>query len=143
MFMSVASEAHMKCVMVINQNLPIGLIANTAAVLAVSLGAKIEGVVGEDVSDQDGGLHPGITRIPIVMLKGNSDLIRSLRATVVNSDALYFVDFCDVAQQSKHYDEFTARLLVTPSDHLNYFGIAIYGPAEEVKRLTGKLSLLR
>ncbi len=135
----------MKCVMVINQELPLGLIANTAAVLAVSLGCKIDGMVGEDVLDQDGHLHRGITQVPIPLLKGNSELIRSIREKLLelNADDLYFVDFCDVAQQSKHYDEFKMRLKQTPTDQLNYLGIAIYGPVREVNRLTGNIGLLR
>ncbi len=133
----------MKCVMVINQDLPIGLIANTAAVLAVSLGAKIDGIVGEDVMDGDGDVHRGITQVPIAMLKGNNELIRSIRSTLTKTGGLYFVDFCDVAQQSKHYSDFKTRLQDTPADQLKYFGIAIYGPAQEVNSLTGRLSLLR
>ncbi len=135
----------MKCVMVIDPSLPLGLIANTAAVLAVSIGRKIDDIVGEDVLDQDGHLHHGITQVPIPLLKGSSDLIRSIRGKLLNMnvDNLYFVDFCDVAQQSQHYDEFKARLSQTPADRLNYLGIAIYGPPREVNSLTGNIGLLR
>ncbi len=135
----------MKCVMIINQELPLGLIANTAAVLAVSIGRKIDDIVGEDVLDQDGHVHRGITQVPIPLLKGSSDLIRSIRGKLLNMslDNLYFVDFCDVAQQSRHYDEFKARLSQTPADQLNYLGIAIYGPPREVNSLTGNIGLLR
>jgi hypothetical protein len=137
------AKTTMKCVMVINPELPLGLIANTAAVLAISLGAKIDGIVGEDVLDQAGTVHRGLTTIPIPLLKGNSDVIRSLRTKLLTMGDLYFVDFCDAAQQSKHYDEFTSRLMATSVDNLSYLGIAICGPEREVKSLTGSLALLR
>lgn len=133
----------MKCVMIINHELPLGLIANTAAVLAVSLGAKIEGMVRENALDRDGCVHQGITQVSIALLKGNSDLIRSMREKLLLMNDIYFVDFCDAAQQSKHYDHYKARLLETPTDQLNYLGIAIYGPEQQVKSLTGNLALLR
>ena len=41
----------MKCVMIIDQDLPVGLIANTAAVLALTIGHRIDGIIGEDVTD--------------------------------------------------------------------------------------------
>lgn len=134
----------MKCVMIINEELPLGLIANTSAVLALTIGDKIKGIIGEDVSDKDGNTHRGITNIPIPLLKGNSELIRSLRKTLVsNGDDIFFVDFCDVAQQSKNYDEYSAKLQKRSTDELNYLGLAICGPAKKVRKLTGNIGLLR
>src|SRR5689334_11273268 len=132
----------MKCVMVINYELPLGLIANTAAVLAISLGNKIDGMVGDEVFDQDGCLHTGITQMPIPLLKGNHDTIRALREKLLSTNDIYFVDFCDVAQRSKHYDEYRTRLQSTPAAQLNYLGIALCGPVQAVKSLTGNLALL-
>lgn len=145
----------MKCVMVINQELPLGLIANTAAVLAMSIGREVDGIVGEDVCDQDGTLHRGITQANISILKGDNQLIRDLREKVLRlengngqkgddqaSDHLYFVDFCDVAQRSKHYEDYRALLAQTPAEKLNYLGIALYGPPKLVNRLTGSIGLL-
>lgn len=60
----------MKCVMMIDHTLPAGLIANTAAVLAMSIGNRIEAIIGDDVFDADGICHRGITHIGIPVLKG-------------------------------------------------------------------------
>ncbi len=135
----------MKCVMVINEDLPLGLIANTAAVLAMTIGSKHREIVGEDVIDRAGSVHSGITRANISMLKGSADLIRALRERLLDrpENELFFVDFCDAAQQSKQYDEYKSRLLQTPADQLNYLGIAIYGAVGQVNKLTGNLGLLR
>jgi hypothetical protein len=135
----------MKCVMIIDQNLPVGLIANTAAVLALTIGHRIEGIIGEDVRDGDDQVHAGITQLPIPLLKGDSDLIRSIRERLseMDSEQVFFVDFCDVAQKSKAYANYKANLEQTPADQLTYLGIAICGPKKQVNGLTGHIGLLR
>lgn len=39
--------------MVIDENLPIGIIANTAAILGITMGMKMPDVVGSDVADNE------------------------------------------------------------------------------------------
>jgi hypothetical protein len=131
--------------MVINRDLPLGLLANTAAVLAASIGDKIKGLIGEDVFDADGSLHPGITGTPIAILSGDDELIRAIRQKLLEApkENLYFVDFCNVAQRSKVYDEYKANLITTPADQLSYLGIAMVGPNKQIERLTGNVALLR
>lgn len=135
----------MKCVMVINRDLPLGLQTNTAAVLAASIGDKVKGLIGEDVYDADGTLHPGIVGTPIAILGGDDDLIRTIRRKLLDDpkENLYFVDFCNVAQHSKMYGEYKTNLAATPADQLNYLGIALIGPNKPVEKLTGNISLLR
>ena len=60
-----------KCVMVIDENLPLGLIANTAAIMGITLGKEMPEVVGRNVMDQDGYLHPGIIEFPVPILKAD------------------------------------------------------------------------
>jgi hypothetical protein len=131
--------------MIINQDLPVGLIANTAAVLALTIGHKVDGISGQDVEDSDGQVHTGITQVPIPLLKGDSNLIRSTRAKLLDMDPeqVFFVDVCDVAQQSKTYAQYEARLRETPVEQLTYLGIAICGPKKQVNTLTGHIGLLR
>ena len=40
-----------KCVMVIDESLPLGIIANTAAIMGITLGKKMPEVVGADVTE--------------------------------------------------------------------------------------------
>jgi hypothetical protein len=135
----------MKCVIVVDPSLPVGLIANTAAVLAMSIGNKIAGIIGEDGQDKDGRVHRGITRAVVPVLKGNSDVIGNIRHKLIQmeSDELFFVDFCDVAQRCVDYTDYLDRLRQTPTDRLAYLGIAICGPNKKVNSLTGSLGLLR
>lgn len=135
----------MKCVIVINEDLPVGLIANTSAVLAMSVGKKFDHLIGRDVEDQEGFVHPGITQIPIPLLRGNDELINTIRKRVINKevDDVYMVDFCNMAQKSKSYDEYIHRMETTSPEKLSYLGICVCGPEKEVNKLTGSIPLLR
>ncbi|MCE1252264.1 MAG: DUF2000 domain-containing protein [Anaerolineae bacterium] len=135
----------MKCVMIINEELPLGLIANTAAVLAMSVGEKIKGIIGPDVQDKGGENHSGITRLPIPLLRGNSQSIAATRQALLKADPaeLYFVDFCDVAQKCKDYDDYIKLMSEQVEEQLQYLGLAICGPDKLVKSLTGQMGLLR
>lgn len=50
----------MKCVIIIDSELPIGIMANTSAILGVTLGKLIPEQVGADVKDASGQTHLGI-----------------------------------------------------------------------------------
>lgn len=43
-----------KCVMVIDESLPLGIIANTAAIMGITMGKQMPEVVGADVYDRTG-----------------------------------------------------------------------------------------
>lgn len=134
-----------KCVMVIDEQLPLGIITNTAAVMGVTLGKYFPDAVGSDVFDKTGKCHLGIIEFPIPILKGNPALIKKLRETLYQPEfsELAVVDFSDVAQSCKTYDEFTEKLADVPETELNYFGIAICGNKKQVNKLTGSMPLLR
>jgi hypothetical protein len=61
----------------------------------------------------------------------------------MDSEEVFFVDFCDVAQKSRAYVNYRANLEQTPVDQLTYLGLAICGPAKLVNGLTGHIGLLR
>lgn len=134
-----------KCVMVIDADLPLGLIANTAAVLSLTLGKSIDGILGPDIYDASGNCHLGITTIPIPILKGTKDNIREIRikATSVNFPDLLVVDFTDAAQTTKTYQDYTDKISKVMFEDLQYLGIAIYGNKQDVTKLTGNLPLMR
>ena len=118
-----------KCVMVINAELPLGLIANTAGILGVTLGKLAPQIVGEDVVDQSGNSHLGVVIREQLYQPEFSDLI--------------VVDFSDVAQSCKNYPEYIEKAAAVTEEEITYFGIGIYGPKKRVNKLTGDLPLLR
>lgn len=101
-----------KCVMVIDENLPLGIIANTAAIMGITLGKKMPEVVGSDVVDKTGNEHLGIIEFTVPILKGNVDSIKAIREKLYEPDFsdLAVVDFSDLAQSCKTYDEFIEKM---------------------------------
>lgn len=134
-----------KCVMVIDENLPLGIIANTAAIMGITLGKKMPEVVGSDVTDKTGNEHLGIIEFPVPILKGNIDSIKVIREKLYEPDFsdLTVVDFSDLAQSCKTYDEFIGKMGTAAETDLNYFGIAICGAKKKINKLTGSMPLLR
>ncbi len=134
-----------KCVMVIDERLPLGIIANTAAIMGITLGKKMPGVVGADVTDKTGNEHLGIIEFPVPILKGNAESMKAIREKLYEPDFsdLTVVDFSDLAQGCKTYEEFTEKMKEASEDDLNYFGIAVCGEKKKVNKLTGSMPLLR
>ena len=101
-----------KCVMVIDEHLPLGIIANTAAIMGITLGKKMPEVVGADVMDKTGNEHLGIIEFPVPILKGNVEKIKEIRKKLFEPDFsdLTVVDFSDLAQGCKTYDEFIEKM---------------------------------
>ena len=116
-----------KCVMVIDENLPLGIIANTAAIMGITLGKKMPQVVGADVMDQSGNEHLGIIEFPVPILKGSTETIKEIREKLYQQDFqdLTVVDFSDLAQGCKTYDEFIEKMGHVAESRLRYFGLAI------------------
>ena len=135
----------MKCVIIIDSELPIGIMANTSAILGVTLGKLIPEQVGADVKDASGQTHLGIVSIPVTMLGGDKALLKDLRSRLYGSefDDLVVADFSDVAQGCNICSEYAAKAAVTTEQDHKYFGIAIYGSKKKVNKLTGSMALLR
>lgn len=134
-----------KCVMVVDENLPLGIIANTTAILGNTLGSHYPNAVGKDVLDKNENEHLGIIEIPIPILKGNKEFLNNLRDTLYKEEYkdMIVADFSDVAQSCKTYDEYIDKISKIESNNINYFGIAIYGTKKQVNKLTGSIGLLR
>lgn len=134
-----------KCVMIVDESLPLGIITNTAAVMGVTIGKHLPEAVGADVLDQSGREHLGIIEFPIPILRGSRDKIRELRAQLYQEPFhdLKVVDFSDTAQSCKTYGEYIEKIAAVPEAELAYFGIAICGDKKKVNKLTGSMPLLR
>ena len=134
-----------KCVMVIDESLPLGIIANTAAILGITLGRQMPEVVGADVTDQSGHVQLGIIEFPVPILRGTTESIKEMREKLYQPDYadLTVVDFSDLAQGCKTYEEFIEKMSGVPESELQYFGVAICGEKKKVNKLTGSLPLLR
>ena len=136
---------NMKCVMVIDEALPLGFIANTAGILGFTLGKELPGLVGPDVTDGSQQKHMGIIEVPIPILRSSQENIKKLRNTLYHEEFedLITVDFSDVAQSCQVYSQFAAKMAMTEESRIHYFGIGICGSKKKVNKLTGSMPLLR
>lgn len=134
-----------KCVMILDEELPLGILANTAGIMGITLGKHIPEAVGADVVDKSGNTHLGIIQFPVPILKATREKIREIREQLYQPDfsALIAVDFSDVAQSCKTYGEYIEKAAGAEESELTYFGIGLCGPKKLVNRLTGNLPLLR
>lgn len=133
-----------KIAIVLDVSLPSGLAANTAAVLALTLGSRIDSLIGGDLKDADGSPHIGITTMPIPILTAEAKDVKNIRNRAVREhDNLLVVDFTDCAQRTRTYDDYSRLLGAATDEHLAYIGVALYGPRKLIQRLTGSLALLR
>lgn len=139
------NEVEMKCVMVIDSELPAGVVANTCAILGITLGKHIPQQVGEDVKDATDKTHLGIITIPVSMLKGDKEILKALRERLYGEEfgELIVADFSDVAQTCQHYGQYIEKAAATPWQQHNYYGIALYGSKKKINKLTGFMPLLR
>lgn len=138
---AVSSGQH-KVALVIAAGLPVWQSVNAAAVLALSLGPRIAGLLGDDVPDGDGELHLGITTIPVPVLGAPAEQLAALRDRAAAESAVTVVDFNNAAQQSKTYRGYARRLAELPAGDLRYLGVALHGPYAVVDALTDGIPLL-
>ena len=134
-----------KCVMVIDSELPAGVIANTSAILGMTLGKRFPEQVGNDVTDASEKTHLGIITVPVPILKGSREMLKELRENLYKTEFndLTVVDFSDVAQGCITYDEYISKAAEIPEKDHVYLGLAICGDRKKVNKLTGSMPLLR
>ncbi|MFE3027167.1 DUF2000 domain-containing protein [Nocardia tengchongensis] len=131
-----------KCVVVVSDDLPVGLQVNAASVITMTLGERVPGLIGPDVKDGDGVLHPGIVLIPVPILTATADAVREMWIGA-GENGLVRVGFSALAQSCRTYDEYEDRMASTATGELRFAGVGLYGAKKLVNRLAGSLPLLR
>jgi hypothetical protein len=130
-----------RCVIVLDADLAPGLAANAAAVLGVTLGATVEGLVGPDLVDAGGEVHPGLFEKGLPVLGAPREALAPLRARAVRA-GVGVIDIPAFGQQTNDYDEVRAHVARAATDELEYLGLALHGSRRAVSRVTGTLRLL-
>ena len=131
-----------RCVIVVDQDLPPGLAANAAAVVALTLGAREPSLVGPELVDADEQAHPGLIPIGLPVLKAPRAALRELRGRAAAA-GVGVIGMPAFGQQTTDYEAVRAAVAETPASELDYLGVAVYGEGRPVRRLTGNLPLLR
>ena len=133
----------LKCVIVVDAELPAGMLANAAAIVGASLGAGVPGIIGSSAIDGSGISHPGLANVPLPVLQASRSALRSLRANALESRDMVVFDFPEPARQAKTYQEYLERMIGMSSESIDYVALGLYGPVSLVNKVTGQLKLLR
>lgn len=137
------TSAQNRCVIIVDEALPRGLAANAAAILGITLGARYPELVGKDATDAGGSVHAGIITTPVPVLKASVEQLRALRSAAFgNQSQVFCVDFSELAQSCKTYNEYLTRMIRVAENELPYTALALCGPRKRITYLTGSLPLL-
>lgn len=131
--------------MIIDEQLPIGLVANTAAILGVTLGKLYPEGIGEDIYDSTGNKHLGIVNFPIPILKTSKEQLQTIRESISqqSDQDVTIIDFSDVAQITNSYEQYRQTLESIAPEKLAYFGICLKGKKKLINKVAGSLPLYR
>ncbi len=132
----------MKAVIVLEPNQPLGLLVNTASILAITLGDLVENIRGEDIIDKDGVKHLGVIKAPLPILQTNYDTLKDIYQKALKKDILV-ADFTKVAQSCKSYSEYITLTKSYSTFDMGLLGLALYGSKKEINKLVGNLKVLK
>ncbi|MGV1755499.1 DUF2000 domain-containing protein [Rhizobium sp. A22-96] len=129
---------------VINPDLPLGLIANTAGAIAIGLGARFPALAAQSLTDREDRTIDISSNMPVPMLQADADTIRSLLLKALSQlGERAIVPFPAFARSLHDYREYEATFPGRDLSEEAIDGLGIAGPSKWVKSLTGSLKLLR
>lgn len=130
-----------KLVAVMNEKIEPGVIMNALAHLCIGFGAEIgqEPLRLTNYIDADGSSHPNISEMPFMILKANSNKIRSLRQAALAA-GIKFVDFTHTMTVGTYLEQIE-RTKQTKEEEFIYYGIVLFGEWDKISELTRKFSL--
>jgi len=130
-----------KLVAVMNEKIDSGVIMNALAHMCIGFGSEIgkEPLRLTNYIDGDGGNHPSISEMPFMILKANSNKIRTLRQMALQT-GIRCVDFTDTMTIGTYLEQIE-RTKQTKEADLVYYGIVLFGDWDKISDLTRKFSL--
>jgi len=132
-----------RCVIVINQDLPIGLAINAASIIGVGIGNKIKQLIGQDLTSVDGIDYPGVISSSLPILKTTNEIIKKIQKDCSKLEGIYFLPFSLIAQSCKNYDDYAHKLTNTQDQDIQIAAIGLVGNKSKVNKLTGSLLLFK
>ncbi|MBA0048682.1 DUF2000 domain-containing protein [Mycobacteroides sp. LB1] len=132
-----------KSVVLVDEELPIGLSANAVSVIGVSMGRALDGLVGPPLESRDGHRYPGVVLAPLPILVAPQMELRAKYLRAADDPDMIVFPFSNLAQSCKTYDEYEALLSAADSAEIPLSAVGIVGPRKSVNKLAGSFSLLK
>lgn len=130
----------LRCVVILNTELPVGKAVNAAAVISLTLGQRHPGFVGSQLVDGSGQSYPGLIPVGIPILAASNDQL----VTLVNEcgeQAFDAILFPAEGQMTVDYGAFCEAVRQIPTSNLQHLGLGIVGEKKALRKLTAKLKL--
>jgi hypothetical protein len=131
-----------RVVLVVRTRLPTNLATNAAAVLAATVGAKLDLPVGPDAEDGSGTRFPGIVTTPIPVLVADPADLADLFRKASGDPALQVACLTEVARRARSYESYVEDLAAATEADADIVALSVAGPRGRVTKLTKRLPLL-
>lgn len=130
----------LRCVVVLRRDLPGWVAANTAALLAMTLAARLPDLVGSSVEDAFGQTHPGMAQLPVTILGTDHTDLQHVRERLLGTSEIV-AEFTRTALEARTYAEYARQLAQTAPSEIDYLGVGVLGDQKVVRRVTKGLRL--
>ncbi len=129
---------------VMNKKVETGRLMNALGHMTAGLAGKVcrEDMLFLEYQDKDGGLHPGISHFPFIVLAAdNSNKIRTARKEAI-ARGIPFTDFTSTMTVGTSQEQIDATYAAN-EEALEYYGLCLFGKTEILREFTGKFSLFK
>ncbi|MCL4364222.1 DUF2000 domain-containing protein [Patescibacteria group bacterium] len=134
-----------KFVAVLNKKIPVPNLMNALGHMAAGLAASYPDIPAmrfDSYVDRDGGNHKSISDNAFIILEAdNSNKLRTLRISLMEK-GIHFVDFTSTMTVGTYFEQ-QQKTRETSETELEYYGVCLFGPIDQVNELTRKFSLWR
>lgn len=129
---------------IVNPDLPAGLVANTVGAVAIGLGARLPMLAARSLVDRAGRSIDISANRPVPVLQAGGDTIRELllKALCERGDRAV-VPFPAFARSLHRYCDYEAELPRRDLAVEAIDGLGLAGPTKWIRSVTGSLKLLR
>lgn len=134
----------LRLAIIVNPELPLGLLANTVGAVSIGLGAKLPFIAARQLVDKTGVAIDISSDRPVPILQADAETIRTIALkAAVFQERQAVVAFPAFARSLHVYAEYEAAFPEKELATEVIDGLGIAGPSKWVRSLTGSLKLLR
>lgn len=137
-------DQDLRIAIIVNPELPPGLVANTIGAVAIGLGAKLPILGNSQLIDRDRKVLDTSSNRPVPVLQAPADVIAvAMRRALPVPEGAAVVPFPAFARALHDFSEYQAVFPEKSLDAEEIDGLGLAGPARWVRSLTGAFKLLR
>jgi hypothetical protein len=141
---SLPDENAYRFIAVLNKKVDAGRLMNALGHMTAGLAGNVcqEDMQFLEYRDKDGGIHPGISHFPFIVLAAdNSNKIRTARKEAI-ARGIPFTDFTSTMTVGTSQEQIDATRAAN-EEALEYYGLCLFGKTEILREFTGKFSLFK